>query len=116
VLAILDECRERLGLRLGRPLTLMEVPELESPALFGCFRLKLLLPQDLLARFSPTELRHVFLHELAHVRRGDAAMNWLTTILQTLHWFNPVLWFAFHRMRADREVACDALVLAAESV
>jgi hypothetical protein len=28
-----------------------------------------------------------------------------------LHWFNPLIWFAFHRMRTDREMACDALVL-----
>ncbi len=110
VLAVLDECRERIGLR--RPLTLIEAPELDSPALFGCFRLKLLLPEKLIEHFSPAELRHVFLHELAHVRRRDAAVNWLTTILQTLHWFNPVLWFAFQRMRADRELACDALALA----
>ncbi len=109
VLAVLEECRERIGLR--RPLTLVEAPELDSPALFGCFRLKLLLPEKMIERFSLAELRHVFLHELAHVRRGDAAVNWLTTILQTLHWFNPVLWFAFHRMRADRELACDELAL-----
>ena len=110
VLALMEECRQRVGVR--QPLTLVEAPELDSPALFGCFRLKLLLPEKMAERFSPAELRHVFLHELAHVRRRDAAINWLTTILLTLHWFNPVLWFAFHRMRADREVACDALALA----
>jgi beta-lactamase regulating signal transducer with metallopeptidase domain/Tol biopolymer transport system component len=110
VLALLEECRQKVGVR--RPLTLIEAPELDSPALFGCFRLKLLLPEKLIEHFSPAEMRHVFLHELAHVRRRDAAVNWLTTILQTLHWFNPVLWFAFHRMRADRELACDALALA----
>ncbi|MHC4511144.1 MAG: M56 family metallopeptidase, partial [Planctomycetota bacterium] len=32
--------------------------------------------------------------------------------LQVLHWFNPLIWLAFRRMRADRELACDALVLA----
>jgi bla regulator protein BlaR1 len=28
-----------------------------------------------------------------------------------LHWFNPLVWLAFHRMRSDRELACDAFVL-----
>lgn len=110
VLALFEECRQTMDVR--RPLTLLEAPELDGPALFGCFRLKLLLPEKMIEAFSPAELRHVFLHELAHIRRWDAAVNWLTTILQTLHWFNPVLWFAFHRMRADREVACDELALA----
>ncbi|MBI4663860.1 MAG: PD40 domain-containing protein, partial [Verrucomicrobia bacterium] len=110
VLALFRECRQTMGLR--RPLTLLEAPELDGPALFGCFRSKLLLPEKMIEAFTLSELRHVFLHELAHIRRWDAAVNWLTTILQTLHWFNPVLWFAFHRMRADRELACDELALA----
>ena len=32
-------------------------------------------------------------------------------LLQVLHWFNPLVWLAFHRMQSDRELACDALVL-----
>jgi hypothetical protein len=31
--------------------------------------------------------------------------------LQTVHWFNPLVWLAFHCLRADRELACDALAL-----
>lgn len=31
--------------------------------------------------------------------------------LLALHWFNPILWYAYYRMRADQEIACDALVL-----
>ena len=57
------------------------------------------------------QLRFVFLHELAHVQRRDIAMNWLMMVLQIAHWFNPVAWFVLSRMRADREQACDALVL-----
>jgi len=40
------------------------------------------------------------------------AVNWLVALLQVLHWFNPVLWLAWARMRADRELATDALALA----
>jgi Tol biopolymer transport system component len=60
---------------------------------------------------TPEEMRYVFLHELAHLRRHDIYLGWLTSLLQVLHWFNPLVWFAFYRMRADRELACDALVL-----
>jgi hypothetical protein len=38
-------------------------------------------------------------------------MNWVTACLETLHWFNPLLRYGFRRMHADRELACDALVL-----
>jgi Tol biopolymer transport system component len=57
------------------------------------------------------EMRYVFLHELAHLKRHDIYLGWLTSLLQVLHWLNPLVWFAFYRMRADRELACDALVL-----
>ena len=55
----------------------------------------------------------VLLHELAHLKRHDLAVNWLLGLLQSVHWFNPALWLVFRRVRADREVACDELVLAA---
>lgn len=62
-------------------------------------------------KLSTRELHHVFLHELAHVRRADSLQNGLLLILQALHWFNPVVWFAFRCLRADRELAADALAL-----
>ena len=91
---------------------LLETSLVKSPALFGVLRARLLLPPGLVDRFTPAELRYVFLHELAHVKRRDVAMNWLLTLLQVIHWFNPVIWFGFARMRGDRELACDALAMA----
>ena len=38
-------------------------------------------------------------------------MNWLMTLAQCAHWFNPFVWLALARMRADREMAADALVV-----
>ena len=110
-LAVLDECGRRLGVR-GR-LTVVECAEVASPALFGLFRPRLLLPPGFTQSFSPSELRFVFLHELAHLRRWDLPLNWLVAVLQILHWFNPLVWFGFARWRLDRELACDALAIEA---
>jgi len=109
LLGLLEECRRMVG--VFQPRALIETPEVDSPALFGCFRVNLLLPLKMAETFSPAELRHVFLHELSHVRRWDVPVNWLMTLAQIVHWFNPVIWLAFSRMRADRELACDALAL-----
>lgn len=97
-------------MRVSRP-RLLETEAVETPALAGVFRPVIFLPAHILDRFTAEEIRHVMLHELAHLKRQDVAANWLITVLQILHWFNPVLWLAFRRMRADREMACDALVL-----
>lgn len=107
--AILAECRQELHLR--RRVQLLETDAVKSPALFGLFHLRLLLPRGLAAAFDCEELRYIFLHELAHVRRGDLWLNWLVTALQILHWFNPLVWLGFARLRADRELACDELAL-----
>lgn len=108
-LALLKACKAEMGVRA--PLRMVEMERLGSPALFGVARPVLLLPLGAIADLGPARLRHVFLHELAHLRRRDIAVNWLMTALQALHWFNPLVWIAFARMRTDRELACDALAL-----
>jgi hypothetical protein len=106
---LLEESRQVIGTRHAP--VLVETDAVDSPALFGLLRPKLLLPTGLIRRLNESELRHVFLHELAHLRRHDVLLNWLAALLQILHWFNPMIWFGFARMRADREFACDALAL-----
>jgi beta-lactamase regulating signal transducer with metallopeptidase domain len=98
-------------LRIRRPIRLVESAQVQSPAITGLFSPTLLLPFDAREKFTPRELRFIFLHELAHLKRGDVAIQALIALLQIIHWFNPVLWYAFRRLRADREPATDALVL-----
>jgi beta-lactamase regulating signal transducer with metallopeptidase domain len=109
VLNLLEDCKQEMGVHT--PLVLIETPAVASPALFGWIRPRLLLPVGLTRSFSPAELRYVFLHELSHLKRGDIPWNWLAAVPLALHWFNPLIWFAFRRMRADGELACDALAL-----
>src|SRR5258708_26996459 len=106
VLETLEDCKRLLD--IDSPIPLVECQELKSPALYGFFRPRLLLPEGMADTFSASELKYIFLHELAHIKRLDMAVNWLMTALQILHWFNPAIWLAFARLRADRELACDA--------
>ena len=82
-----------------------------SPALSGIFRPEILLPSGLIEDISDRDLRHILLHEMAHHRRRDVWVNWLLTVLQGVHWFNPLVWWAFHRTRIEAERATDAAVL-----
>jgi beta-lactamase regulating signal transducer with metallopeptidase domain len=103
------DARAELGVR--RSIRLIESGQVQSPAIMGLFQPTLLLPGDARTKFDPRELRLIFLHELAHLKRGDVVVQGLIALLQIVHWFNPVLWYAFRRMRIDREPATDALVL-----
>ena len=107
--ALLARCREDMGFH--RHVRVLEASAVASPSVFGCVEPTILLPEGLRHEISERDLRHVFLHELAHIKRHDVFLNWLSVFLQILHWFNPVIWFSFSRMRSDREQACDAYVL-----
>jgi beta-lactamase regulating signal transducer with metallopeptidase domain len=109
LLKLAETAQQELGLH--RRLRIIESAQVQSPAIMGLFRPTLILPKDVRARFEDDELRFIFLHEFAHLKRGDLFLQWLVALLQILHWFNPALWYAFRRMRADREPATDALVL-----
>jgi bla regulator protein BlaR1 len=109
VLNLLEDCKQLMGVRV--PIAVVETAAVDGPCLFGVLRPRLLLPPGFTRDFSLGELRYVFLHELGHVKRRDIPLGWLMALLQILHWFNPLVWLAFSRMRVDRELACDALAL-----
>jgi Tol biopolymer transport system component/beta-lactamase regulating signal transducer with metallopeptidase domain len=109
MLELFEECKAQMDVQ--SLVVVIPSEQVRSPGLFGFIRPRLLLPREMLDNASREEMRYVFLHELAHLRRSDIYLGWLTSLLQILHWFNPLVWFAFYRMRTDRELACDALVL-----
>jgi bla regulator protein BlaR1 len=110
ILELLEDCK--LQMRVRTLVGVVVTDKVKSPALFGFVRPRILLPQGLIETIGLDELHYVFLHELAHLRRRDIYLGWLVCLLQVLHWFNPLIWFAFRRMRADQEMAADALALA----
>jgi beta-lactamase regulating signal transducer with metallopeptidase domain/biopolymer transport protein ExbD len=108
-LELLKECKDRLN--INKNVDIIITDNVRSPALFGYLHPRLLLPQGILEHFKHEELAFVFMHEMGHLKRHDIAVSCLTTLLQIIHWFNPVVWLAFYQMRIDQESACDATVL-----
>lgn len=109
ILATLSQIAREV--RLHRMPEVLISPGVSSPAVTGLLHPVLLLPAHFDHEFTPAEARLVLKHELMHLKRGDLPLNALMCILMALHWFNPLLWIAFFKIRADREAACDAQVL-----
>ncbi len=108
-IGLLEECKALLAVH--QEIAVIVTDRIKSPALFGYLRPKLLLPPGILEALDRNELRYVFLHELGHLKRHDIGVSWLISLLQSIHWFNPLVWYAFYHLRVDQEAACDAHVL-----
>ena len=84
----------------------------QVPAACGWWRPCVVLPEGLSSALSAAELRAVIAHELAHVRRRDNLTGAAARAIVAVFWFHPLLWWMERRMLAERERACDEMVLA----
>lgn len=108
VLRLARQASSRLG--LARRTTLVWSHEVPVPLTFGANRPVLLLPRAA-RHWGDERLRHVLLHELAHVERRDWTWGLVAEVTRALHWMNPLAWLAVGRVRSERERACDDRVL-----
>ncbi|WP_269433182.1 M56 family metallopeptidase [Paenibacillus sp. FJAT-27812] len=109
VLQVFEQCKRQMSVK--QSILLTETDAVPSPAVYGFMKPRILLSRSLIRSMDADQFRYIFNHELAHIKRRDVAMNWLMHVLVILHWFNPIMWVVYARMRADQEIACDALAL-----
>ncbi len=109
ILSALEASRRKLGIE--RPIPIHETCGLQSPYLYGLTRPRIYLPADIAVIADSRQLEHILLHELTHFKRKDLWFNLLWMLAAAMHWYNPFVWLAIRKMKADREVACDAGVL-----
>ncbi|MDP4086235.1 MAG: M56 family metallopeptidase [Bacillota bacterium] len=83
----------------------------KSPAVYGVIRPKILIPEELMDKLTPEELRFILSHELTHIRNKDLAVNTLLMFVKAIYWFNPLIWYSLNQIKQDCELACDAAVL-----
>lgn len=105
---IFGRCLREIGVR--QRVKLLVDPGRPIPIAWGVMRPRILLPAEALT-WDEDQVRSVLLHELAHLKRRDPLVQWLTQLACALHWWNPLVWFAAWRVHVERERACDDLVL-----
>ena len=81
-----------------------------GPAAVGFIAPRIIMPRDDGA-FSRAERELIRAHEREHVARKDPRALAVTTLLQCLCWFNPLVHLAAGLLRIDQELACDAAVI-----
>jgi hypothetical protein len=107
-LQLWNSVRRELG--LSRNVRLLQTDEPLMPMTWGWRKPAALVPSEAI-HWERLRLRLVLRHELAHVRRNDCLAQALAALVCALYWFNPLAWLAAARLRAERERACDDLVV-----
>ena len=85
--------------------------DLDAPAALGFGRPVIALPGGQVRHLSEEQLRHVVLHELAHVRRRDDWRTLAEHLLAAAAWINPAVQLACRQAAVAREMACDEWVV-----
>src|SRR5439155_1607689 len=64
-----------------------------------------------LTGLTPLQLDALLAHELAHVRRYDYLVNLIQSVIETLLFYHPAVWWASQQVREEREHCCDDLAV-----
>jgi beta-lactamase regulating signal transducer with metallopeptidase domain len=98
-------------LHITRGVTLLESRHVDVPTVIGWIRPVILLPMTALSGLAPHQLEAILAHELAHIRRHDYLVNLLQTLVETLLFYHPAVWWLSRRIRVERENCCDDLAV-----
>ena len=99
-------------LELRRAVAVLESAAVSVPTLVGWVQPVVLLPAAALSGLSPQQLEAILAHELAHIRRHDYLVNLLQSVVETLLFYHPAVWWVSAEVRAEREHCCDDLAVA----
>jgi len=104
---------QTLARRIGvsRPVRLFRSALVQVPTAIGWLHPMILLPASTLTGLTPQQIESILAHELAHIRRHDYLVNLLQSLVETLLFYHPAVWWVSRRIREERELCCDDLAV-----
>lgn len=98
-------------LHIKRGVKLLESKLVTVPSVTGFFKPVILVPVGLLNNIPQDQVEAILLHELAHIRRSDYAVNLMQTFMEILFFFNPGILWVSSLLKDERENCCDDLAI-----
>lgn len=106
--SLITDLAEKVGIK--RSIQLRASSFRDGPAVVGITRPILLIPTSLPREYSREEQEAIFLHELMHIKRWDYLFVFLQKIIQSLFFFQPLVWWLNRILNLEREHLCDRRV------
>lgn len=98
-------------LGLQKVIHVVALGTVDVPTVVGWLRPVIILPVAALSHLTPAEIEAILAHELAHIRRNDYLVNVLQTLVETVLFYHPGVWWVSARIREEREHCCDDLAI-----
>jgi len=105
-----DALRRRLG--IARAVRLMHSALVQVPTVIGWLRPVVLVPASCLTGLSTMQIEAILAHELAHIRRHDYLVSVVQSVIETVLFYHPAVWWVSKQVRRERECCCDELAVA----
>jgi beta-lactamase regulating signal transducer with metallopeptidase domain len=98
-------------LALDRVVRIVESSTVAVPVMVGWIKPVVILPTAALAGLTPQQVEALLAHELAHVCRHDYLVNLLQSVVETVLFYHPAVWWVSGEVRTAREQCCDDLAV-----
>ena len=99
-------------LNINKKIQLFVSEKISGPITIGFFKPIILIPLATINHLSKEQMEAVLLHEIAHIKRHDYCINLFMTLIETILFFNPFIYFIRKKIQKEREHCCDDWVLA----
>jgi beta-lactamase regulating signal transducer with metallopeptidase domain len=108
---LMQRTAERVG--ATRPVRLLVSTLADVPMVVGWLRPAILAPLGSLTGLPTEHIEALLAHELAHIRRHDYLASILQSVAEALLFYHPAVWWVSQQIRAERELCCDDIAVAA---
>lgn len=103
-----DKCKQKLNIKRNIKLILQK--EIQSPALIGVLKPKIIATPQL-GLLNQNEIDYIFTHELMHYKKKDHILYVFLNTIKCIYWFNPAVNFLISKIKEDIEFITDRLVV-----
>lgn len=102
-----------IGRKLGikKFVSVFESINVKVPLAIGYIKPIVLLPLGMISGLPYTQVEALIAHEFAHIKRYDFIINLIQTLVETIFFYHPAVWWISNQIREERENCCDDITV-----